>query len=253
MAHATFKTLPDDARRSRLPGRRVAEAALVAVIAIGIVAFGAMFRDPDRFPIREIRIEGDMAHLTDDRFRERLGRASRAGLFGIDVNAVRREILAEPWVADVSIRRVWPDALVVRVEEEVPVARWNDGAAVNRFGEIFDPPDDDLAIDLVRLGGPDDAVIDVLTAYSEIAGLAAPHGLTPAEVRLTEQRSWVVVFDDGRRLDVGKERRRERLNRFFVGYEAYLKGRWQDVRRVDMRYPNGFAVEFDAEVGHTGD
>ncbi len=242
MAHATVKALPDDDALRRLPLRRLAETGLVVTLALAVVTLTAVFRDPERFPIREIRIEGDMTHLTGEGFRARLKEAARAGLFGIDVKALRRTILAEPWVADVAIRRVWPDTLVVQLAEQVPVARWNGGRAVNRYGEIFDPPDADLSAALVRLSGPDEAVVEVMTAFSEIAGMAAPHGLEAVSVSMSDQRALEVELADGRRIVLGTERVRERMRRFLVGYEAYLKPRWHQVSAVDMRYPNGFAV-----------
>ena len=220
-------------------------------IALVMVALSVMFRDPDRFPIREIRIEGDMTHLTGEGFRQRLKDATRAGLFGIDVKALRRSILAEPWVADVAIRRVWPDTLVVQVEEQVPVARWNDGRAVNRYGEIFDPADGELSEALVRLAGPDEAVLEVMASFSEFAGMAAPHGLEPMAVSMSDQRALEVELADGTRIVLGTERVRERMRRFLVGYEAYLKPRWQQVSSVDMRYPNGFAVARREAAGGT--
>lgn len=242
MTHATVKALPEDEAWRRLPLRRLTEIGLVAIIVLALVTLAAALRDPERFPIREIRIEGDMTHLTGEGFRGRLTEAARAGLFGIDVKALRRTILAEPWVADVAIRRVWPDTLVVQLAEQVPVARWNAGRAVNRYGEIFDPPDDDLSAELVRLSGPDEAVVEVMTFFSEIAGLAAPHGLEAVAVSMSDQRALEVELADGRRIILGTERVRERMQRFLVGYEAYLKPRWHQVRSVDMRYPNGFAV-----------
>ena len=35
-------------------------------------------------------------------------------------------VLDMPWVADISIRRVWPDKLNMVVTERVPLARWGD-------------------------------------------------------------------------------------------------------------------------------
>ena len=67
---------------------------------------------------------------------------------------LRNRVLDMPWVADVSIRRVWPDKLNMVVTEEVPLARWGEDALINIGGGVFRPPSLDGHLGLVRLDGP---------------------------------------------------------------------------------------------------
>ena len=44
-------------------------------------------------------------------------------LFGFDIKAARTRVLALPWVKEASVRRVYPDTLLVDIEEHAPFAR----------------------------------------------------------------------------------------------------------------------------------
>ena len=46
-------------------------------------------------------------------------------------------IEALPWVARVSVRRTWPDAVSLYITEQVPVARWNSQQLLNAAGQPF--------------------------------------------------------------------------------------------------------------------
>ncbi len=63
----------------------------------------------------------------------------RGGFFNLDVDAVRLALLGEPWVSEVTVKRIWPDALRVIVIEQIPVVRWGDSGLLNPAGEYFAP------------------------------------------------------------------------------------------------------------------
>lgn len=230
--------------RTPVSQRHYAELALVALVIALLVALSNTLKSPSHFPIREVRIEGDLVHLTEAAFREHLTDLTDAGLFSVDVHALRTRLMDEPWVRDISIRRVWPDTLTVRVTEQVAVARWNEGAAVNAWGEAFDPPDADLDPGLPLLSGPEDSVAEVIAMVHTLDTALRPIGLEADSVRLTAQREWWVGLADGRTLVLGRTQAEPRLQRFVLAFNGHLRARWPDIRRVDMRYPNGFSVQW---------
>ena len=67
--------------------------------------------------------------------------ALAGGLQGTTLTAplgmVQGQLASHPWVRQVSIRRIWPNRLLVRLEEHQPMASWEDGRFFNRQGELF--------------------------------------------------------------------------------------------------------------------
>ena len=94
----------------------------------GLCVWGwAELQRADRVPVRTVLIEGELRYLERSRLAETASPHVSGGFFTVDVEGVRRAIAALPWVDHASVRRIWPDTLRIRVEEQVPVALWGTG------------------------------------------------------------------------------------------------------------------------------
>ena len=82
-----------------------------------------------------------------------------------------------PWVYAASVRRRWPDALVVNIEEQRPVARWGLDGFLNHEGEYFPGDFSDRWADLARLEGPEGSEVAMTRRYQNLESLLAPTGL----------------------------------------------------------------------------
>lgn len=245
MAHATRLRPTTGTEANRPAGRHhYAEVALVALFIAVLVAVSSTLKDPQHFPIREVRIEGDLVHLVEADFRARLAGVTEQGLFSVDVHALRAHLLEEPWVREVSIRRVWPHTLMIRVTEQVAVARWNQGQGVNVQGQTFDPPDADLAADLPQLSGPPGSIDTVLATVQVVDVWFERMGLAQTSVRLTDHGDWWIGIAGGQTLVLGHDDLTPRLHLFSLAFKNYLRAQWDQVARIDMRYPNGMAVQW---------
>ncbi|MBM3345598.1 MAG: FtsQ-type POTRA domain-containing protein, partial [Betaproteobacteria bacterium] len=93
------------------------------------------------FPLRTIRINGELAHVTRTQVINALQGRLAGTFFSMDIDAVRVLFESIPWVRRAEVRRTWPDRLDVRLEEHVALARWGqpeDGRLVNVHGEVFE-------------------------------------------------------------------------------------------------------------------
>jgi cell division protein FtsQ len=159
------------------------------------------------------------------------------GFLSLDLDAARLAFETLPWVRDASVRRVWPDRLVVTLREHVPAAAWNDLAVLNVHGEVF--PVQPWA-GLPRVHAREGSEQEVARRYGEFAGLLGQTWRIDS-IRVDARNAWQLEFANGLKLDLGQESQSERLRRFalFYPHAAAQLGR---AARVDMRYPNGFAV-----------
>jgi cell division protein FtsQ len=82
----------------------------------------------------------------------------------------------------------------------------------------------------------------VAERYAAFQRLLAPLARRPVRVALSERRAWELHLDDGYVLELGRERMEERLQRFVSAYDRSLAQLPFRPYRVDLRYPNGFAV-----------
>ena len=158
-----------------------------------------------------------------------------------------------PWVRRAAVRRQWPDHLLVQIEEQVPIARWQDHRLVNRYGELFQGDSDAV---LPELAGPPGAERQVAARYTTFSALLAPLGSELAQLVLSPRYAWQLKLASGITLELGRDRPREpvdaRLERFVTAYPQVVAALGHPIEHVDLRYPHGFAVRAQAPAAGSG-
>lgn len=191
------------------------------------------------FPVREIKVEGDLKHVTREQVQLIVRRELKGNFFTLDLDQARKAFEKLPWVREVSVRRRWPDQLEVALEEHEALARWGNIGLVNTHGELFRAASN---ADLPVFSGPTGTVKDVTERYTSFTQLLAPLNLRPVQVVLSQRRAWQLRLDSGLTVELGREQTDARLTKFVAVYAETVGQLGQAVRYVDLRYPNGFAV-----------
>ena len=216
-------------------------AKLLYAVASVMVLYGVGFLviNLPAFPLREIRVNGELAHLTREQIQLVISRELKGNFFTLDLHRARVAFEKLPWVRSVSVRRTWPDRLDVTLEEHVTLARWGTLALVNTYGELFQaaaPGEYPVFI------GPADSVKEVTEHYHLFNKALQPARLKPAQVMLTPRRAWQVKTESGLVIELGRDHARERLDRFVAVYDRSVGKNPAWVASVDLRYVNGFAA-----------
>ena len=252
----------DDMNDARLINFLANTLALMAVTAmvVGVVVWVAQ---RPYFAIARVQIK-PMGEHTLNYVSAASVQATIAGrlvgnFFSINLNEARHLLESVPWVRNVSVRRVWPNALQVEFEEQQPLALWNEDEMINTWGEAFRANQGELAEDvrLPAFTGPDDAERLVVQRYAELARWFAPLGLTVSEIHLSPRYAWSVRLSDGLVLTLGRDPAADiadphgragavpfarRIERFVQAWPVLASKVQQPVLSADLRYPDGFAV-----------
>lgn len=192
-------------------------------------------------PIARVEVRSTFNYLERGDVEKRLAPWLVNRFFYLDLEKMRRAVMDMPWVREASLRREWPDTLIVRLEERKPIARWQDDGLIDEDGEVFRPGSLEAFSKLPKLAGLEDRSQDVMQQYLAFSQVIRPLGVTVRELRLSTTYSWWLKVDHVD-VNLGRDRRMERLQRFIRLYHARLDDRWQDVKRVDLRYLNGASV-----------
>ena len=168
--------------------------------------------------------------------------------FATDLEAIKSELEQRPWVASAAVKRVWPGRLEIDIREKKPLAYWTDGRLVSRSGELFTPPNPEVAGRLPRLAGPDERVREVITMARTMSERLVGHGLGFAGLSLETRGAWTLTLNSGVEVVLGRDQVSRRFERFITVYENRLASRLNEVSRVDARYSNGVAVQWKADV-----
>lgn len=227
---------------------RPARAGLLAFGAVLGVAAVLLTIDyvlrPESFPVKSVSFEGEFKHVDQQELANAVMDSIRGNFFLLDLDAVRGRAQSVPWVHEATVRRVWPDGVHIRFTEQQLVARWDQTGWVNAQGEYVDLKGHAGPDGLPQFAGPEGMQDRVLEHYRQLSELLAPAGLRVATLTLTPRHSWGIVLDNGLMLTLGREEPEPKVARFASVYPQALATQAGNIRRVDLRYTNGFSVEW---------
>ena len=140
----------------------LAIAALAAGAIAGAWAAHRWLTSSPKFAVREIHVS-PTAHVTAEALRARAGIELGTNLFSLDLDAIARDVQADPWIAHVEARRELPGAVAIDVVERQPACVLALGPLylADAQGEAFKRATPDEAASLpVVTGIPRDGYID---------------------------------------------------------------------------------------------
>ncbi len=220
------------------------EFAAVLLFVSLLLWGGQHLLDPATLPIRQVRIEGEFRHLSTATLQELASNRVQGGFFNIDVAAIRDALLAEPWVREVSVHRVWPDSLQIFVTEQTPLARWQAGGFLNEEATLFKPVVDSVSESLPVFAGPRGTEKLMLEQYQYLQELLRPLNMQVTVLQLDERRAWEFITLSGLQVIIGRKDPEVRITRFAALVPGSLGQKLETAAVIDMRYPNGYAVRW---------
>ena len=218
-------------------------AGIVLLAALVPWGTGQVLNAMDR-QVMAIDISGDLVGESRVALERSAGQWVGRSFFATDLSDVKENLEQRPWVESAAVRRVWPDRLAIEVREKKPLAYWSDGRLVSRTGEVFSPPNPEVAGKLPMLSGPDERVMEVIRMAQTLSDTLAEHQLGFAGLSLEQRGAWTLTLANGIEVVLGRDQVNERFERFMTVYQERLVSRANEVQRVDARYSNGVAVKW---------
>ncbi|GIU23229.1 cell division protein FtsQ/DivIB [Shewanella sp. MBTL60-007] len=213
-------------------------------LSMAVMKLNSVLNDADALPIEAVAISGERLYTSDKEIQVALQDLMQRSFFSADVNQVQDALEGLPWVYQASVRREWPAKLKVYLVEQKPVAHWNGDDWLNIYGEVFDAPAKEGIPNLPFLTGPEEQSKSVLTTYQQLGELLRINGFNLQSLSLSPRHAWHAQLNNGIKLELGREDKMARIQRFIHVYPQLTKQDKQ-VAIVDLRYDTGLAVGWD--------
>ena len=123
--------------RSVISFRSVRVFMIVCLLIFGLGYLATKLLSAKAFPIRQVQVDGYFRYVNQNSLKAKISPHISGNFFTIDVKKIHKAIKTLRWVDSVSITRVWPDKLRIRIVEERPVARWHKGGLLNSGGKFM--------------------------------------------------------------------------------------------------------------------
>lgn len=240
-----------------VPPRHAALTASSAVIA-GFVLYGTWLGGHfpavaeavtarSGFAVDQIRVVGHRETSEID-VVDRLELSGWTSLIGFDVDAARERIATLPWVEKVAVRKIYPNALEVRIDERKPFAVWQHGrqlSVIEETGNVIAPfqAGRQSGLPLVVGDGAQTraaAMLTTMQSFPEIAGRVRGY------IRVGDRR-WNLRLTNGMTVklpEFGMETALAEFRKLDDG-EAVSS---RDVAAVDMRLPGRVTLKLSQQA-----
>ncbi|WMW79966.1 cell division protein FtsQ/DivIB [Undibacterium cyanobacteriorum] len=226
--------------------------SLVLAALVGSAVWWVIHRP--LFDLSAVRVEGksnrELRHVNALTIRDQAIPQVQGNFFTTNLDQVRAAFESVPWVRKASVQRVWPNRLIVQLEEHEVLGTWGeDGRLISSQGDVFTAnlaeAEDDAH--LVKLSGPEGSEKEVLQQYRLFKEWFGMLKLNPEEVQLSSRYAWSVTLDNGMRVDLGRvqeaSKLKTRVDQLARVYPQLTTRLGDKILNIDMRYPNGLALK----------
>ena len=197
-----------------------------------------------KIPIKYVRTEGVFQYLSKDEIKTALQPLVMTGFFDADMQAIHQAVSELTWVDTVTVKRVWPDAIDIKIREKKPYVRWGQSRLVSAKGEIITPKSIDPFSSLPILQGPEQQQIKTLEIMKGVNTALADQSMKMAEFTINDRWAWKIKLTTGLEILLGRNEQLKKLQRFLKTMEVLGQEQVERIAIVDLRYPNGYAVSW---------
>ena len=247
-AQAKKKNAEKKAIRIEWSSRWIWSLVLLPLLGTGIY----QFKQNTLLPINTIQLLGRFESIDPKEIESLLRPYVGAGFFSLDIQQVRALVSQKPWVESVSIRRKWPDRLMVTIVEKTPVARWDETHLISNQAQVFEAQTE-IFRHLPQVHAVNSRPQAILYQYYAIASRFDALDEKVIGFNMDSRGAVEIELLDGLKIKLGREAIERKVERLVSIYARQIRPRREDIKQLDLRYSNGLAVGWKNEVLQTRD
>ena len=218
----------------------------LVLVALPIVALVQGWFGTERFPLRQLELEGRFERVSEEQVQDAVKPEAGAGFFAVRLDRIRGTLERLPVIARVDVRKRWPDVISVRIEERTAVATYGADRLVDADGVVFGPLRPELDGGLPQLAGPEAATPAMLEKLALGRAVLEQVGFAPVGLEMSARGGVRLALSSGASVDLGRDEHEQRLQRFITAWPRVQPPPGMELGRADLRYANGFAIEWRA-------
>ncbi len=201
-------------------------------------------QNPSQYPIQHVKITENGHYVPDSVLRHSIITHLHGGFFSLNVAELREGLLENPWIENVSIRRVGPDSLLVEISEAQPLARWNQESVLSLNGNIIHPSQNSIPVGLPEIQAPDEIKDTILPIFTEFNEELSRVNLRLSKLQVTKREAWTAWLSSGLQVSMCRENVEKQFANFVTLYPKLINDHAADVISVNLCYPNGLALSW---------
>ena len=190
------------------------------------------------YPIEEVEITSTISNYDAGKINDIVVSIYGRDLLSLDLSHIKRSIRSDDWIRDVEIKKSFPDTLEIIIIPQQPFAIYN-SKIMMKDGTVIEAPS--LPMDLpIIIDHTNDSQSSMNTMI--LTGkLLQKIGLDIKKVEIHE--SLIKVSTSTNMLISDRVNYEVNLNRLVITFHDLKKLFKREIKSIDMRYSNGFAIK----------
>lgn len=190
------------------------------------------------YPIEEVEITSTTSNYDTEKINDIVVSIHGQDLLSLDLSDVKRNIRSDDWIRDVKIKKSFPDTLEIVIIPQQPYAIYNskimtiDGTVIGASLMQLDLP---IIIDHTN---DSQSSMNIMILTSK---LLKKIDLDIKKIEIHD--SIIKVFTSANILISDRVNYENNLNRLVVTFHDLQKLFKREIKSIDMRYSNGFAIK----------
>jgi cell division protein FtsQ len=239
-----------------MPQRRLPFVAGFFLLLITVLGIDHVIRS-GYFTIQKVVIDPPLVVIDQGFIEREAWRKISGNYLNLDLKTIETALENQPGVYQAVVRRVWPDTLSISAIETQVIAEYRQ---LDRSEEKVErqfinlPPQNGFSFRPL-LTGPERYQAVVVDTFHEIFSLLAIVNLEPQSLSVGHSGQWELELrrsdlksENRFRVYLGRDQIVEKIERFVLGFKTVLSHKADLISKVDMRYDNGFAVQWHDDL-----
>lgn len=195
-----------------------------------------------QFLIESVAITGILENTERAKIERAIEPLVKGSYFSVDLESIQVVLEGLSWIKSVDVRRVWPNVILVHINEKQAIAQWKKAELISAEGENFQPEKIKSNNQLPLLSGPDDKADFVMNSYHQMNRILRTAGLNIKSLHLEDRYSWMLVLNNEITVRVDAKKSLEKLQNMVTLLKKVPADDLLKIKSIDLRYENGLAV-----------
>lgn len=164
---------------------------------------------------------------------------------------LKDDVMQQNWISQVDIERKWGEGIVITALPREPIARFGSEHLIDAEGQVYKPVSESELTQpgLIMLQGDTDQSFLIMQQMQQINQWFSPLDMRVEDMVLTPRMTWAIRFDNGMRIIVDNEHTSQKLLNLSHLLQNQLADKRDDIAATDLRYKNGFVIDWKADSG----
>ena len=190
------------------------------------------------YPIEEVEITSTTSNYDTEKINDIVASIQGQDLLSLDLSDIKRSIRSDDWIRDVEIKKSFPDTLEIIIIPQQPFAIYN-SKIMMMDGTVIKAPS--LPLDLPIIIDHTNDSLSSMNTMILTDKLLQKIDLDIKKVEIHD--SLIKVFTSTNMLISDRVNYEVNLNRLVISFQDLKKLFKREIKSIDMRYSNGFAIK----------